>query len=152
VDFIVANGGASGCTSREWVMDVLPRAFVNVRTGQRVPALDFAATRVHALAGIGNPERFFATLRRLGLNPQACPFDDHHRFVAKDLRFDDDAPIVITEKDAVKIHHMEPDEIPPQCWYLEIDVTLSEAAQVALAECLARRGIVAQRSQLAEAR
>jgi subfamily B ATP-binding cassette protein MsbA len=152
VDFIVANGRASGCTNNEWIMDVVPRAFVNVPTGERVSVSDFAATRVHALAGIGNPERFFATLCRIGLSPQTRAFDDHHRFIAKDLRFNDDAPIVITEKDAAKIRRMKPDEIPPQCWYLEIDVALSEAAQTALAECLARRGIVAQRSQLAEAR
>jgi tetraacyldisaccharide 4'-kinase len=57
VDFIVANGCASGCDAQEWVMEVVPRAFVNLRDGERVQAADFPATRVHAVAGIGNPVR-----------------------------------------------------------------------------------------------
>jgi tetraacyldisaccharide 4'-kinase len=103
------------------------------------------------VAGIGNPERFFATLRKLGINADQNALDDHHRFSPGDLAFDDDVPVVMTEKDATKVMWMTQDDVPAQCWYLEIDVTLSERAEAALAECLAARGIAPERSKTAEA-
>jgi tetraacyldisaccharide 4'-kinase len=150
VDFVVANGCASGSSDREWVMEVVPRAFVNLRSGERVQAADFRATRVHAVAGIGNPERFFATLRKLGIGGEFIALDDHHRFSPGDLAFDDDAPVVMTEKDATKVTWMTQDDLPAQCWYLEIDVVLSERAEAALADCLAARGIAGERSRMTE--
>jgi tetraacyldisaccharide 4'-kinase len=57
---------------------------------------------VHALAGIGNPQRFFATLRALGIVLIEHAFPDHHAYVRGDLAFDDDLPVLMTEKDAVK--------------------------------------------------
>lgn len=57
---------------------------------------------VHAVAGIGNPERFFATLSELGVEIVAHAFTDHHAFRQADLVFDDDRPVVMTAKDAVK--------------------------------------------------
>lgn len=57
---------------------------------------------VHAVAGIGNPRRFFATLRSLGLHVFEHPFPDHHDFEQRELVFDDGLPVVMTEKDAVK--------------------------------------------------
>ncbi len=151
VDFVVATGRASGCSQNEWVMDIVPCAFVDIRTGVRVALSDFSATDVHAVAGIGNPERFFATLRDLGINTRALAFEDHHRFVAKDLRFDDELPVVVTEKDAVKIRRLGRDQMPSECWYLEIDVTLNEPARAALSECLIGRGIVARQPLNVEA-
>ena len=66
------------------------------------PLADFLGTRVHAVAGIGNPERFFKSLRDAGLDIEPHPFPDHHPFTGEDLHFGDDAPILMTEKDAVK--------------------------------------------------
>jgi tetraacyldisaccharide 4'-kinase len=62
----------------------------------------FAGQRVHAVAGIGDPKRFFLHLARLGLKVVPHPFPDHHPFRARDLQFGDDAPVLMTEKDAVK--------------------------------------------------
>ena len=59
-------------------------------------------TRVHALAGIGNPDRFFAQLRAEGLDPIDHPRPDHHRYSAQELVPGDGLPVVMTEKDAVK--------------------------------------------------
>ncbi len=143
VDFIVATGCASGCVAVEWVMQVVPRAFINVRSGERREIAAFPAARVRAIAGIGNPDRFFDTLRQLEFDVDPVALEDHHRFAASDLQFEDAAPIVITEKDATKVRRMRDEDVPEQCWYLEIDVVLSEPAQTALAECLASRGIVA---------
>jgi tetraacyldisaccharide 4'-kinase len=62
----------------------------------------FQRLRVHAVAGIGNPARFFAHLEALGLAFRAHAFADHHRYTAADLAFDDCDAVVMTEKDAVK--------------------------------------------------
>ena len=62
----------------------------------------FSGQRVHAVAGIGNPQRFFRQLSELGLEVIAHPFPDHHSFAARELAFADDLPILMTEKDAVK--------------------------------------------------
>lgn len=64
--------------------------------------VSFEDCTVHAVAGIGDPERFFAMLRRAGLNVIAHPMPDHHVYRAQDIRFDDDAPVLMTDKDAVK--------------------------------------------------
>jgi len=66
------------------------------------PAKTFAGQKVHAVAGIGDPKRFFLHLARFGLKPVPHPFPDHHPFSAGDLDFGDEVPVVMTEKDAVK--------------------------------------------------
>jgi subfamily B ATP-binding cassette protein MsbA len=144
VDFIVASGRASGCSADEWVMQIVPRAFVNLHSAQRIAATEFPAARVHAVAGIGNPHRFFETLRALDIDADTVAFDDHHRFVPGDLRFDDDAPIVMTEKDAMKVRRLNPGDLSSNCWYLEIDAAMTDPAQAALAQSLLQRGIVAR--------
>jgi len=60
---------------------------------------------VHAVAGIGNPDRFFDSLRANGLEIYSHAFPDHHVFRAKDLEFGDTLPVLMTEKDAVKCRH-----------------------------------------------
>jgi tetraacyldisaccharide 4'-kinase len=58
--------------------------------------------RVHAVAGIGNPQQFFDSLTRLGITHVPHAFPDHHAFKAADITFDDGDTVVMTEKDAVK--------------------------------------------------
>jgi tetraacyldisaccharide 4'-kinase len=58
--------------------------------------------RVHGVAAIGHPGRFFASLVAQGLDVIEHPFPDHHAFVPEDLAFGDDLPVLMTEKDAVK--------------------------------------------------
>ena len=66
-------------------------------------ALDsFRNLSVHAVAGIGNPGRFFATLRQAGLRVREHAFPDHHAYTADELDFDDGLPVFMTAKDAVK--------------------------------------------------
>ncbi|HEY9398165.1 MAG TPA: tetraacyldisaccharide 4'-kinase [Burkholderiales bacterium] len=69
---------------------------------QSVSLGDLRAKRLHAVAGIGNPERFFRQLEALGLRFVAHAFPDHHRYRSEDLRFDDCDTVLMTEKDAVK--------------------------------------------------
>ena len=68
----------------------------------RRPLQDFAGQRVHAVAGIGNPTRFFALLRSAGIDAIGHAFADHHPYQPRDLDFGDDSPVLMTEKDAIK--------------------------------------------------
>jgi tetraacyldisaccharide 4'-kinase len=78
---------------------------------------------VHAVAGIGNPGRFFDLLRRLGLEPVCHAFPDHHRYVRADLEFPDATAILMTEKDAVKCAAFA----DGRCWYLPIQARIEPA-------------------------
>ena len=69
----------------------------------RRPVQSFRGQKVHAVAGIGNPNRFFLHLVRLGATVLPHPFPDHHRLTPNELDFGDDAPVMMTEKDAVKL-------------------------------------------------
>jgi tetraacyldisaccharide 4'-kinase len=66
------------------------------------PLSAFVGGRVHAVAGIGHPARFFAALRDAGLTPVEHPFPDHHAFETEEFAAMHDAPILMTGKDAVK--------------------------------------------------
>lgn len=77
---------------------------------------------VHAVAGIGNPQRFFTTLRSLGFEVIEHPFADHHPFSAADLAFDDELPVVMTAKDAVKCRHFASE----RHWFLPVSSTFPD--------------------------
>ena len=66
--------------------------------------------RVHAVAGIGNPQRFFDSLHARGLETVQHAFADHHAYSPGDLQFDETLPIVMTEKDWVKCAAFAPDD------------------------------------------
>jgi tetraacyldisaccharide 4'-kinase len=91
--------------------------------GEGRALMALAGERVHALAGTGNPARFFATLRQARLEPIEHPFPDHHRYVARDLEFDDGLPVLMTEKDAVKCQAFAPEN----CWFLPVSARFSMA-------------------------
>ena len=83
---IAALGRAGGAGAALW--------------GQRLQ--DLRGLRVHAVAGIGNPERFFALLQSYGLDVVPHAFADHHAFTARNLDLPGSWPILMTEKDAVR--------------------------------------------------
>jgi len=80
-----------------------PTYAVRISTGVRAELADFTGQPVHAVAGIGHPQRFFDTLTSLGMEVIPHPMTDHHRFKPEDLSFDDDYPVLVTSKDAVKL-------------------------------------------------
>lgn len=86
----------------EWPMHLLADHAMPVLGGRPRPLSDFAGQRVHAVAGIADPERFFAMLRALGIALVPHAFGDHHRYVEDDFQFGSDLPVLMTEKDAVK--------------------------------------------------
>jgi tetraacyldisaccharide 4'-kinase len=75
---------------------------------------------VHAVAGLGNPQRFYALLRAHDIQYIPHEFPDHHRFTLDELQFDDDYPVVMTEKDAVKCEHLQLNN----AWYLPVNAVL----------------------------
>jgi len=54
------------------------------------------------VAAIGNPARFFASLSAAGIEVIEHAFPDHHAFIATDLAYGDELPVLMTDKDAVK--------------------------------------------------
>ena len=101
VDARVAQGQAQ---AGEWTMCMRPEGFMAVcDPDSRRTAADFASDKLSAVAGIGDPGRFFVTLKELGLDVESRSFADHHRFRVTDFGFlGADESVVMTEKDAVK--------------------------------------------------
>lgn len=119
VDAVVINGGAA--RSGEYVMRLEGAAFQNLANPAATrTADDFRGVRVHAVAGIGHPQRFFDHLKSLGLTVQTHPFPDHHHYTPADLAFGDADAILMTEKDAVKCAAFANEK----CWALRVDARL----------------------------
>ena len=96
----------------------------NLADPKRVMELkDFSDVgNVHAVAGIGNPERFFRQLELAGLTLERHPFPDHHRFAPEDLEEMGSETVIMTEKDAVKCVRFA----RPQHWVLRVDAELQD--------------------------
>jgi tetraacyldisaccharide 4'-kinase len=77
----------------------------------------FRSKPVHAVAGIGNPQRFFDLLLEAGLEVEAHPLADHAAIGLDELQFDEPGAVLITEKDAVKCEHLKPNGV----WCVVVD-------------------------------
>ena len=105
VDAVVIHGDPPrpSQSPAQFSMRLRGERFYNLcEPGRQVDAERFAGRRVAAIAGIGNPERFFAHLRTLGVRFDAHPFSDHHPFRVDELRALDAEIVLMTEKDAIK--------------------------------------------------
>lgn len=100
VDLRVCNGGTAG--AGEYPMQLRGGETVALADGRQQALADFNGRRVHAVAAIGNPRRFFDSLRVAGIEVVEHAFADHHGFVPVDLDFADGLPVLMTDKDAVK--------------------------------------------------
>ncbi|MGH8558093.1 MAG: tetraacyldisaccharide 4'-kinase [Methylococcales bacterium] len=130
VDLVVYNGAPRpGGFAMKLVGD---KAINNCRPDLKVPLAEFASKPCHALAGIGNPKRFFDFLKARGLTFDSRAFPDHHRFVAEDLCFEDDAAILMTEKDAVKCFRFS----APNHWYVPVQAQLEAKFETRLLQLL----------------
>ncbi len=134
-DFHVVNlaDAAAEAGFGEWPMRLQAECAVPLRGGRPRPLSAFAGQRVHAVAGIGNPGRFFDMLRGLGIGVVPHAFADHHRYQAGDFAFGSELPVLMTEKDAVKCAAFAND------WFhsVPVEARLPEAFWVALLERLA---------------
>jgi tetraacyldisaccharide 4'-kinase len=137
-DFRVLNVGTDAELAAdfgEWPMWLEPGRAQPMAGGRPQPLSAFAGQRVHAVAGIGDPERFFAMLRGQGIAVVPHAFGDHHRYAAEDLRFGSDLPVLLTEKDAVKCRAFANDRY----FSVGIDARLPEAFWIALLNRLGPR-------------
>jgi subfamily B ATP-binding cassette protein MsbA len=82
---------------------------------------EFYGQQVHALAGIGFPEIFFASLMQMGIEVIEHEFPDHHEFSAQDLNLKPDLPVLVTHKDAVKLKGLARENI----WVVPLHIELS---------------------------
>ena len=100
------------------------------------PLHAFKHNDVVAVAGIGNPNKFYDTLKQLGMNFTTRSFPDHHPYCAEDFSFQQENavfnPCVMTSKDAVKCREFD----LKNCWYLEIDVILPDEFLSYFIQCL----------------
>ncbi|WLH66506.1 tetraacyldisaccharide 4'-kinase [Pseudomonas sp. FP2309] len=123
VDALLYNG-AAGDREDGFAFRLMPTALVNLQTGARQPVDHFpVGQQVHAVAGIGNPQRFFNTLETLHWRPIHHAFADHAPYSAEVLNFSPSLPLVMTEKDAVKCRAFA----QPHWWYLAVDAVPSPA-------------------------
>ena len=99
VDLVVSNGQWQTQTPCMSVGDVTVHPLL---TGESCSLEIFKGQTVHAIAGIGHPQRFFQLLTSSGLEVVPHPFPDHHQFAENELDFADELPVLMTEKDAVK--------------------------------------------------
>jgi tetraacyldisaccharide 4'-kinase len=123
VDAVVLNGlpAAPSAARATFRMRLHGERFHRLdRPEQQAAAADLRGLRLHAVAGIGEPARFFDHLRALGLEFVAHPFPDHHVYSAQDLAFPDCDALLLTEKDAVKCHGLSDTPM----WVLPVEAHL----------------------------
>jgi len=141
VDIVVANGAAG---PGEYPMTMRAESAVSLQPGIAPRELaGFERQSVHAVAGIGNPGRFFASLRQTGMRLEEHVFPDHHDYVAADLDFGDERPVVMTEKDAVKCRNFG----LRNSWYIPVTIEMPAEFGARVHELLAR-GVVPPRRSL----
>ncbi len=132
VDAVVSVGGGF---AQAFSMELVPRAARRLcNPADRRELTSFQGSPIRAVAGIGNPQRFFATLHGAGLTLQKHPFPDHHPFRPSDLAFGDNKPVLMTEKDAVKCETFA----QANWWFVPVDAQLDEAFYDRLLKVLAK--------------
>ncbi|MDG2091080.1 MAG: tetraacyldisaccharide 4'-kinase [Gammaproteobacteria bacterium] len=143
VDYIICNGESKLSFNKpDFVMTLKPRHLCHLLSGEIFPMQhvieeivksreknqdidkteEIGKHKVHAIAGIGNPERFFSSLCDCGFDIISHVFDDHHTYTLQDITFDDEHEVIMTEKDAVKCM----DFARKTDWYLRVNAVIDE--------------------------
>ena len=134
INYIIRNGGQQNSLHDLklpiFEMVLKPTCLVNLVTNEKKPTSWIQSQKCHGVAGIGNPSRFFKTLRDLGANVVEHPFPDHHSFKESDFSFsgDNTLPVVVTDKDAVKVKNFS----KPHYWKLLVGAVVSKELEEAL--------------------
>ena len=127
VDLIVKHqnhlSAQSGLGDKSFSMSLKAGEPLPVRKASNEIGQSFdAKSAIHAVAGIGNPQRFFSTCEKIGLDFQEHSYPDHYQFKESDFEFLDGKAILMTEKDAVKCTNFSNEKL----WYLPVDAQLSD--------------------------
>ena len=138
VDAIVVNGAGWGHAGVFRADAVVTRVY-HLKDGAERTLESFRKEPVHAVAGIGNPQRFFDLLLDADLDVEPHPLEDHAEITLDDLTFDEPGVVLITEKDAVKCEHLKADGV----WCVVVDFQF-DADRTARLMRLVLRGIGAR--------
>lgn len=121
-NFLIVNTPENYNHDDEYDMELRPRLVYNGKNlSEQKTLLSFHGQKVHAVAGIGHPDRFFDMLNNYGIETISHPFPDHHTFKPEDIEFQDEYPVLMTEKDAVKCFGF----MQPHHWVLSIDALVN---------------------------
>jgi tetraacyldisaccharide 4'-kinase len=118
VDAIVCNG--KKVIDDSYLMKYKSDFLINLKTKKKIPLNKLRLNNLHAIAGIGNPDRFFNYLKVSGMVFDSSAYQDHYRFTKKDFKVMNDKNIIMTEKDAVKCEKFARDNF----WYLPVVVEI----------------------------
>lgn len=119
VTFVIQHGEPNN-TELDMQLQIHNALQLQDETSQK-PLSEFSTTPIHAVAGIGHPQRFFDQLKQQGLTVIAHAFKDHHAYTETDFQFADSFPILMTEKDAVKCQGFATENM----WYVPAEAKLS---------------------------
>lgn len=126
LDAVVVNGRTKA--KDQYQMSLVGDIFYNLAVPDRCEkAAAFRGKKIHAIAGIGNPQRFFSHLQALGLDFIEHAYPDHYRFNTADLELDTEI-ILMTEKDAVKCFGFAMEK----CWFLKVEARMEPGFSVKL--------------------
>lgn len=135
VDAVVVNGGAT--SEGQFGMQLEGAAFHNLLNPElTAEAAHFNGTQNHAVAGIGNPQRYFRHLQALGITFTPHPFPDHHPYQADDLAYAECDAILLTEKDAVKCAAFA----DARYWVLRVEARIDPALMAHILRKIAPHG------------
>jgi len=135
VDFILVNGSITQSVTTQSVtnrttnysIELKPTRLVHLQSKKSISLCDLKEWKIknkhiHAVAAIGNPDRFFKSLDMLGLHGKQHAYPDHYQFKKHDLNCDSEEVIIMTYKDAIKCQSIAHDN----CWYLDTDLIIDK--------------------------
>ena len=114
VDAIVCNH--KKVIDGSYLMKYTGHLLINLKTNKKIHLNNLSLKNIHAIAGIGNPDRFFDYLKTFNIVFNSSTFQDHYKFSKKDFRDMNDKNIIMTEKDAVKCQQFSRNNF----WYLPV--------------------------------
>jgi tetraacyldisaccharide 4'-kinase len=142
-DLLVVNGEIVESRKKDlqtadfFSMNLKGIILTNLVTHEQQNLADFSYKEVHVVTGIGNPQRFFNVLEEQGgLQLKTHSFPDHHDFIEADLQFEDDLPVIMTEKDAVKCHAFAKNSAKNNFWCLPVTAELEKTFEKSLLRLL----------------
>lgn len=138
VDFTVCNGRGEHCPAGGVVMELAGTQACRLDGSEQMPLADFASAPVHAVAGIGHPERFFRHLRGCGLEVIPHPLPDHGPVPPALLAPDDGLEVLMTEKDAMRCAGLPG---AGRAWQVPVTARLADEGRALLGALANRLGL-----------